>query len=94
MKRMASLIRVAIILATLVSGLTLAATPGAAQTVSATLWIYGQLSSGPFQVSVHQITSDWTEAGVTWNTRPTYDPAVAGSFVSGTGWPFSEITTP
>jgi hypothetical protein len=88
-----TLVRMVMLLALLVAGLTVAAVPGAAQTVTATLHIYGEsVGYNPAIVHVHQITSEWTE-GVTWASRPSYDSAVVDSFTSNTGWLSADITT-
>ena len=89
MKRKASLLRVAIVLAILISGLTLAASPGAAETgfpmgahvERATFMIH--VGASYATVWAHRITTDWDESTVTWNSfGGMYDPGVVGSFVA------------
>lgn len=98
MKHKYTLIRVVMLLALLVTGLTVAAVPGAAQEFSATLHIYGEESTNTAAiVRVHQVYYDWAEDTVTWNTfyantAPQYNPVPAGSFSSGTGWLSVDIT--
>ena len=95
MKRKHTMVRMAVMLAILLAGMTVLALPGAAQTTtsSATLWIYGELSTDTSaEVRVHQVLEDWTETGVTWNTRPSFDGTIAGSFTSGTGWLSVDVT--
>ena len=74
-------VRIAIILAILVAGMSMAAMPGAAQSLisSATLHINGELTTSPLTVRAHQVLETWEEETVTWNTQPAYDGAVAGS---------------
>jgi len=57
---------------------------------SATLYGYMYQKSGNKEVSVYRVTGEWTESGVTWNTRPSNDtqptsvilPSSAMSWVS------------
>ena len=85
--------RIAIVLAVLVAGMSLAALPGAAQgtITSAELCIFGEESSSAATVNVHQVTVDWAEMTVTWDNRPGYSGPVA-SFTSDTGWLCVEVT--
>lgn len=47
-------------------------------------------------LAIHRITSGWTEAGVTWNTQPSFDPAASAVFpstiVDGSGWYNVDVT--
>ncbi len=60
---------------------------------SATLWVYAYQAGGD-TVRVHRVTAPWAEYGVTWNNfNASYDPAVAGSFVTDApGWRSADVT--
>jgi Concanavalin A-like lectin/glucanases superfamily/EGF-like domain len=64
------------------SGQALAALHAASVSVSSA-YIVLALSSAPSgagTVNVHQVTSAWSQASATWNSAPTWNPAVAASF--------------
>jgi len=69
-------------------------TPTAGDAVSsATLHVYVSQISG-HAVTAHQITADWTEAGVTWtNFGGAFNAASEGSFMSDSyGWKTVDVT--
>lgn len=69
--------------------------PGDAQIISAEFFIFVTSGVG-IPVDVHRITSDWSEATVTWNNfggSGSYKPADEGSFNSFPGWQSVDITT-
>lgn len=104
MEKKSNIVRVAIILAILVSGLTLAVSPGAAlegipsgaTITSATLNIFANNvdPAGNTPVNVHQATAPWDEATVTWNSfGASYAPAVIDSFTPPfAGWQTADVT--
>jgi hypothetical protein len=58
--------------------------PANAQIQSATLWLYQQSVSGVKPIDIHRVTSDWSEATITWNSfNATYDTAVEASIPEG-----------
>ena len=89
------MLRIILVVAVLLVGMSVAPLPGSAQTItSATLHIWGAYSTDTSAtVRVHRITALWDEMSVTWNTRPTFDGAIAGSFTSGTGWLSVDVTS-
>jgi hypothetical protein len=96
MKQKYTLVRMVMLLALLVAGLTVAAVPGVASTglSSATLYVHATFSEcNGVPVNVHRITAEWDELGVTWNSfAGAYDGNVAGSFLSNFGWRSADVT--
>ena len=44
--------------------------------INATFKLYFTgLQSAPFDISIHEVTSNWGEFSITWNNRPNYVPA-------------------
>ncbi len=86
---------IAILLAMIVGGAIQPATalvtiPEGATIDSATLYLYGSSTS---TLNAHQVNEEWTETGVTWNTRPDYNPDTIDSFVTnGDGWRSANVT--
>ena len=100
MKKKSNIVRVAIILAILVAGLTLAVSPGAAlegipsgaTITSATLYIFAYNVTGT-PVNVHQATAAWDEGTVTWNNFGGYNPAIIDSFTPPfASWQTADVT--
>jgi hypothetical protein len=84
MKRKHQLLRVSVILSVLVTGLSLAAVPGAAATdvtVTSAVLTVNVIRASQETLNVHRITADWAEDTVTWNNFGGFDPAVVASFV-------------
>ena len=44
-------------------------------------WGFGDNNPVGRPLTLHKITSDWDEATVTWNTRPSFDPMVTSSAI-------------
>lgn len=86
-------VRIAIILAILVAGMSMAATAGAADgeipqgstITSATFSIFVNHPSGQ-TVNLHEIVAAWSEDTVTWDNFGGYNPNVIGSFVADSSW--------
>ena len=60
-------------------------------------WYQNRASAaGCLDVTVHRVTSAWTEGGVSWQSKPTHDAAVIARACvgdsSGTGWKQADVT--
>jgi hypothetical protein len=53
-------------------------------------------AAGCLDVSIHRVTSAWSEAGITWQSMPTHDPAVIATVCVGdsfsNGWKRADVT--
>ncbi len=54
--------------------------------------IYFQSADGNYTDALRRITSSWTELGVTWNNRPSYNSTNLDTFTHKTGWAEFDIT--
>lgn len=51
--------------------------------VSASLHVWANVAADrSMEIAVHATATDWTEAGLTWDTRPTVEPDPVGTFVA------------
>jgi hypothetical protein len=68
--------------------------PGVTLT-SATLYIYEEGYDNDHVINVHNVTSNWEETTVTWNTKPSFNVIPINSFNSfpGLGWRSVDITS-
>ncbi|CAG1771628.1 hypothetical protein BAC2_01842, partial [uncultured bacterium] len=70
----------------------ISALPANATIVTATLELYAPVSSTP-NLRAYAALGSWSEATVTWNTKPTYSSDYGSQTVNGLGWHKWNVTS-
>ncbi|MCE5325710.1 MAG: DNRLRE domain-containing protein [Planctomycetaceae bacterium] len=59
------------------------AVPAGSTLKSATLWVYASGAGETPTIGIHRVTGSWSEADVTWNNQPAYDPSPVSAQIVG-----------
>lgn len=67
----------------------IAALPSSPSSVKLRVYVVSSYQETSVPVSVHQVTSSWTETGPTWSSQPTYNTSPASAFAATPAGPKS-----